>query len=197
MENLIDYALQTKFEKVKKLKNNLPVVFEDDNNKIYFNQSYLPRAFMVYTYHVFKNKEEILIYLKNEKTNLGKMVALEEAPSHAINTDSKVSGKESDVIFEKYTPHLVELEVSAPESGLLVLTDNYFPSWQALVDDKPTKILRADYAFRAVTVPKGKHNIKFIYRPRSFTLGLVASCIFIFVGLTIILYLLKIKKAVL
>ena len=43
--------------------------------------------------------------------------------------------------------------------------------WQALVDGRPVPMLRADYLFRAVTVPAGVHTVRFEYRPSTFVWG--------------------------
>ena len=66
-------------------------------------------------------------------------------------------------------------EVEARVPGYLVLLDSYYPGWRAYVDGVEVRILRANYAFRAVQVGAGNHRVEFIYRPRSFYLGLWIS----------------------
>jgi len=61
--------------------------------------------------------------------------------------------------------------VKAPENALLVLNDTYFPGWKAFVNGKKTKIYRADYAFRAIPLNAGTHQVEFIYDPMGFKLG--------------------------
>ena len=45
--------------------------------------------------------------------------------------------------------------------GFLVLTDSYYPTWQASIDGKETKIYLTDYNFRGIIVPKGEHTVEF------------------------------------
>ncbi len=45
------------------------------------------------------------------------------------------------------------------------------------MDGKETKIYRANLAFRAVEVPKGKHTVVFKYVPMSFYIGLCLTII--------------------
>ena len=57
------------------------------------------------------------------------------------------------------------------QPGYLVLTDTYYPGWQATVDGTPVEILPANHAFRAVPLDSGEHRVVFEYDPLSFRLG--------------------------
>jgi uncharacterized membrane protein YfhO len=65
----------------------------------------------------------------------------------------------------------LDLQVTAEENSLLVLSDTYYPGWKAFVDGKGTNIYRADYTFRAVPLNAGTHRVRFVYDPMSFKLG--------------------------
>jgi len=82
-----------------------------------------------------------------------------------------------------YQDRRVLCEVDARKPGYLVLLDSYYPGWQAYVDGKEAQILRANYAFRAVEVPAGKHRVEFSYRPLSFYAGLALSCMGLLFGI--------------
>ena len=64
-----------------------------------------------------------------------------------------------------------------------MLLDSYYPGWRAYVDGKQAEILRANYAFRAVRVPAGKHRVEFVYRPRSFYAGLSVTSVALLIGI--------------
>jgi uncharacterized membrane protein YfhO len=55
---------------------------------------------------------------------------------------------------------------------MLFVSDLFYPGWKAYLDGKKTNIYTANYAFRAIEVPVGKHEVKFVYRPDSFNTGL-------------------------
>jgi uncharacterized membrane protein YfhO len=60
----------------------------------------------------------------------------------------------------------------------MVLDDETnYPGWVARVDGRPVPILAADYLFRAVAVPAGRHSIEFRYEPRSIKIGAAVSIV--------------------
>ncbi len=69
----------------------------------------------------------------------------------------------------------VRVQVDAHAGGWLLLADTYYPGWHARVDGAPAEIVPAYGVLRAVQLPEGAHEVEFIYRPLSFTLGLVST----------------------
>jgi hypothetical protein len=65
----------------------------------------------------------------------------------------------------------VALRMDAKRAGYLVLSDTYYPGWQATVDGRRAKVRPADVAFRAVAIPAGRHTVAFEYHPWSVKLG--------------------------
>ena len=49
--------------------------------------------------------------------------------------------------------------------GTLLLNDVWHPWWRATVDGKSREILKADVIFRAVSVPPGRHMVRFTFHP--------------------------------
>ncbi len=79
----------------------------------------------------------------------------------------------------RFASRRVQAEVGAAAPALVVLAQADFPSWQAYVDGKPTRLWRANYAFQAVEVPSGKHTLELRYEDHAFTwgLGITVGCI--------------------
>ena len=71
--------------------------------------------------------------------------------------------------------------------GFLVLKDAYYPGWEVYVNGIKSKILRANYLFRAVALKKGTHHVRFVYRPYSFYIGMVISILTLFIIVTLLL----------
>ncbi len=75
----------------------------------------------------------------------------------------------------RYTLHDVDIDVTTPGAGIVRLADQWYPDWKATVDGKPTEILRADHALRAVVVPAGHHVVTFHYDSGSVHRGFALS----------------------
>jgi hypothetical protein len=69
----------------------------------------------------------------------------------------------------------IALETDANEDGYAVLVDAFDPGWKASVDGKDRPLLRANLAFRAIEVPRGRHAVELAYRPRAVAAGIVIS----------------------
>jgi len=55
--------------------------------------------------------------------------------------------------------------------------DTAYPGWKVEIDGKAQPWQVANYAFRAVAVPHGRHVVKWAFRPASFKVGLFFSLI--------------------
>jgi hypothetical protein len=75
----------------------------------------------------------------------------------------------------EFRPDRVRLHADLDNPGHVVLVDAFAAGWEATVDGRPTRVLRANEAFRAVAVDAGSHEVEMVYRPRGFRLGLVTS----------------------
>jgi hypothetical protein len=77
--------------------------------------------------------------------------------------------------IDSYLPNRVQLTVTAPAPGWLVLNDAVAPGWRAMIDGAPADVLRANLLVRAVAVGSGAHRVVFTYRPPRLTLGLALT----------------------
>lgn len=81
----------------------------------------------------------------------------------------------TDVHYGALTPTSARITYTAPHDDTLVVRDTWFPGWNATVDGAPVPIQRVQGAFRAVSVPAGKHSIEMHYRSLSLMSGLLIS----------------------
>ena len=76
-----------------------------------------------------------------------------------------------------YHASRITYHVTTPAPALLILSEPYYPGWQAVVNNQPAPLLRADYILRAVPVPAGEHIVELTFCPLSFTIGAVISAL--------------------
>ena len=69
----------------------------------------------------------------------------------------------------------MKIEANLNSPGWLVLTDAYYPGWQATVNGQPADILPVNVLFRAVSLPEGEHTVVFEFAPDSVRLGVLIS----------------------
>jgi hypothetical protein len=69
----------------------------------------------------------------------------------------------------------LQANLDAPRAGLAVILDPFFPGWSATVDGAPAPVVRADFAFQAVPVPAGKHQLRMVYRSRLLPAGFAVA----------------------
>jgi uncharacterized membrane protein YfhO len=78
---------------------------------------------------------------------------------------------------EKFSIQEVDAEVDAGANTMLVAAQSYYHPWHAYVDGRPTPLWRANYAFQALEIPAGIHQIRLIYVDWKFRLGMALSLI--------------------
>ncbi len=135
--------------------------------QVYQNNGALPRFFVSGDYKVAENKAQALSLIYGTNIDLGRTVILEENPDIKIDENSTGSAK-----LVSYGPNDVIIDTKTTGNALLFLSDNFYPDWAVKIDGKPSTILLADYAFRAVALTSGNHRVVFYYKPESFILGL-------------------------
>lgn len=141
------------------------VFWQNNNWTIVLNNKALPFSFTVNKFEVISDKKKILTRLFEKSFNPQSTVILETDPNLLL-TDQ-----------------------------ILVSSENYYPGWKAYLDNKETKIFRANYTFRAIVIPKGKHDIKFKYQPESLKIGIAISLSSLII--LILLYLTRDKRSIL
>lgn len=146
---------------------------------IYENTDNLPRAFVVARAIPATTRQQALEVVGSRGFDVRSTVVIE---TDEDLTDAGPSGL-TPVRVASYEANQVVVDVAGSQGGYLVLTDNYFAGWQALVDGKETQLYRADGTFRAVQLPAGARQVTFKYGPQSFNFGLLSS----FLGLMALL----------
>ena len=138
---------------------------------VYENREAFPRAFVVHRAEALPERSRVLTALK--QSDLGSVVFLEGFDPGDENPVPP--GPFQPARITSYQPNHVVVDAESDGPGYVVLTDPWYPGWTCNVDGRAAPLYRADYAFRAVAVPAGKHRIRFDFEPTSYRHGRMIS----------------------
>ena len=144
----------------------------DREVRVYRDRDVLPRAFWVGAYEVIPEWRAAVTRITSPDFDPRTTVVLERPPQ-ALSLGTQSEAVKVEIL--DYQPAEVEIRAEAPTPGLLVLSDTYYPGWQATVDGRAVPILRANGVMRAVFVDAGEHWVRFAYEPSTFRVGLLIS----------------------
>lgn len=68
-----------------------------------------------------------------------------------------------------------EIEASMANAGWIVVSETAWPGWRAYVDGSRVRVHFANHSFLGVHVPAGRHRVRLVYLPESFTRGRMIS----------------------
>ena len=145
------------------LKKDFPIVPPDSDFKKVFEfkewviYQYLhstPKVFFVGSYKNFSDSRLVLQEIFSSAFDPQNEVVFEN-----LAEEFPVRNSHGFAKLLTYNPQFLEVQSSSDKPGFIVVNDNYFPNWQAKIDGFDAKVLKANYAFRAVFVPAGNHRV--------------------------------------
>lgn len=92
-------------------------------------------------------------------------------PPEARLSISVTNGTEARILNQRFDTHRIVAEIEAKEPSLMVIAQSWYPCWRAYVDERPVPLWQANYAFQALEVPAGKHEVKLVYQDNTFIVG--------------------------
>lgn len=151
----VKYVLSLNDLNFSKLKK----VLQEGQTRVYENQEAFPRAFLVHDVKVAKNKQEAITLLFDKKIDLRRTAIFEES----IKVAKAGETFQDEVRIVEYKEQKIMIEIRSANEGVLILSQNFYPGWQAFLDgsDISLKTYRVDYTLLGVIVPQGNHKIVF------------------------------------
>jgi hypothetical protein len=145
------------------------------------NPTYLPRARMYFRAVVCGSDSAAKQYLRSPDFRHHSEVVL-TAPSPLL-LPADTMPVNNTVTVTRHRNNRIDLSVSTEKSGILWLSEIWYPAWKVMVDGKEGRILRADYSFMAVALEKGEHRISFVYSSKAFSRGALISLLTLFAAI--------------
>ncbi|MBM4464625.1 MAG: YfhO family protein [Chloroflexi bacterium] len=177
----------------------VPVFDGDPQVNIYLNTRALPRAILVHQAIVVPDQEGAFVAIQDPdfdpassviveggKALQGSRGAGERGSGGAEEQGSRGAGEQgSKGVGEQgsseslditvYRPSSIHLTANTLTEAYLVLSEVYYPGWRAYVDGRAAPVLRANYAFRAAYLEPGYHEVRLVFEPLSWKVGLGIS----------------------
>ena len=91
-------------------------------------------------------------------------------PSDSPKPSAKQANWRTRILRFRSNEIIIQLRTDTP--GYLYLGEMFCPGWICTVNDQPTEVLRANYAFRANAVPAGTSEVRYTFRPKIFFIAL-------------------------
>jgi hypothetical protein len=159
-------------------------VYKDEHYEVLYNRNALPRFFLAQSYEIIEDDQSQIDRLLSDEFDATSTVILQESPSLAPQPG------DGSLSIVRYSANSMTIETEAMVPKLLFVSDTYDAGWRARIDGKESPIYRANFDFRAISVPEGKHTIVMYYWPRSFTMSLGVTIVGI-VGFVVLIVVRK------
>ena len=132
----------------------------------------LPRAYMVDSVAEI-NEPKFYLGLQKGLFDPAKVAFVDKLDFNIDKPDSTAKSK-----IVQYRDENIKLLVNSSGNNFLVFATTYMPiGWKALIDGAETKIIKTNHTFMGIVVPKGKHNVEFIYSSHNFYIGKYLSLV--------------------
>jgi len=143
-------------------------VFQEGDTKIFENDNTQPRAYFV----------NEVIRVKDQNQELEKLLGPNfDIKTSAVSSDFEFPRQEINATstFTEYSDQSFKLQTSLDKEAPLVLSNVFYPGWQAYIDGQKTEVKKVNFMFQSILVPKGEHSVEFKFQPKSFYNGLYIS----------------------
>jgi len=154
-------------------------VYQDASWKVYENKNAFPRAWVVHNAAVEPDKDKLFQQLDGSSVDFHQTALLGAPPDSPL--EPLPAGATEQAEIQQYRANRMQLQVHAACRGLVVLSENDYPGWKALVNGRPAPIVKVDGELRAIAVPAGDSTVVLYYQPAWLWLG-VGLCLSSFAG---------------
>ena len=141
-------------------------VYTEDGVQILQNARALPRAWLVAAAEAVDG-EEALRRIRGESArdfDPQRTALLEVRPEELPQLSGAAQKLESlHARVAVYEPNKLLIETDADAPTVLVVSEIFYPGWEATIDGARAPLLAADYLLRSVALPAGQHRVEMRY----------------------------------
>jgi hypothetical protein len=126
---------------------------------------------------VFAGGKETFAALFDPGFDPSRVVYLPEAARPEVHATNSARAQITATVVSNQR---VACDVDADAPAMVVVAQSYYHPWRAYVDGHATPLWRANYAFQALEVPAGRHQVTLVYEDQLFIFGCVLSLVSLF-----------------
>jgi hypothetical protein len=163
-------------EAVAKTAPRWVAAYERDGVATVRNLRALPRVWLVSEVRTL-TPANVLKAIRGEARELfdPRQTALLEVDEGELpRVDAPASPTDSARLVSYSDGHLV-VETRSASRAFLVVSESYFPGWEATVDGRAANIYQTNYVLQGVAVPAGSHRVELHFRTAGAALGSLIS----------------------
>jgi hypothetical protein len=173
------------------------VVGVEGNVLVLANARALPRAWLASEAESVDG-EEALRRIRGEgakEFDPRRTALLEVAPAElpALAGGELEAGSGATVV--SYAADRIAIETRADKPSVLVVSEIFYPGWEATVDGRPTPLRLTDFLLRGVYVDAGSHRVEMRYRPPALRYGALISLSTLLLLSALGVFSVKLKRA--
>jgi hypothetical protein len=143
---------------------------------LFENRSVLPRAYIVPAsgIQVVAEMDRQLDRLRDGGFDPERMVIVPR-PVHIADTHRPALMGKVEITGSRINDLYLHAEASEP--SVLVISQTYYPGWEATLDGSPAEVFPVDVTWTGIALPAGVHEIGLAFRPRSVKIGALISLV--------------------
>ena len=155
----------------------LEPVYQEDRVRVYRVADSLPRAWVVYRTDVAQDGQALAML---DAADFDPRASAVVPPDSQLPTLAGEGSGQAATVVEAWPGHLA-VDLTASADGLLVVSQPFYPGWQARIDGRRVPIERVDYTLQGVSIQPGAHRVELDYRqsplPGVISLAALAACL--------------------
>ena len=163
-----DLKISLRKSQILNALNTKYIIFSPEASPI-LNESAFGNAWMVKKHRIVANADEEIAALKTN--DLRTTAIIDKKFENKFSPNYKADPYAS-IKLESYSPNKLEYNFKSSNEEMVVFSEVYYDKgWTAYIDGVESDYFRANYIFRAMTIPAGDHKIVFKFEPRIWAVG--------------------------
>ncbi len=142
------------------------------------NQAEMKRAWFCTRTKEVANEDEALRYMRSDQFHQFQEIVIEPHETEMLKTRRSIVERSSgnnqsdgEIRVTEITPENLMIELGSHPTGYLVLSEIFYPGWQARVDGSATPIYRADSILFCIPLTENARKVEVRYRPATLRYG--------------------------